>query len=113
MVFAKGILNINASVGLNVDDFNMLNFSYEVKDNYDDQTGAFNSWTSYSYYIPVSEITLNLVANLGAEQTDYFEITWGKNQLSFANGEYYNIADNVPLDIGGVYSLIIQLIQAP
>jgi hypothetical protein len=112
MVYAKAIINFQASVGLDVDGNNVLNFTYEVKDNYDDDSGAFDSYNQYSYYIPVSEITLNLVANLDAEQTDYFEMSWSKNQLAFAVGEYYSIDANATLNVANVYSLISSIIYA-
>ena len=112
MVFAKGIMNIQALVGLDVDGNNVLNFGYEVKDNYDNDSGAFDSYNLYSYFIPVSEITLNLVINLDASQTDYFEMSWSKNQLAFAVGEYYDIDNNVPLNVAGIYSGISAIIYA-
>ena len=113
MVFAKGIINIQASVALDVDGNNVFNFAFEVKDNYDDETGAFDSYNLYSYFIPVSEITLQVVQNLEAEQTDYFEMSWSKNQLAFAVGEYYNIDGNAPLNVAGIYAGISAIIYAP
>lgn len=112
MVYAKGIMNIQASVLLDVDGNNVLNFAYEVKDNYDDQTGAFDSYNLYSYFIPVSEITLNLVVNLDSSQTDYFEMSWSRNQLAFAVGEYFDIDNNLSLNVANVYSGISAIIYA-
>jgi hypothetical protein len=112
MVFAKGIMNIQASVALDVDGNNVLNFAFEVKDNFDDQTGAFDSYNLYSYFIPVSEITLQLVQNLDAAQADYFEMSWSKNQLAFPVGEYYNIDGNAPLNVADIYAGISAIIYA-
>mgnify|MGYP001581216364 CR=1 FL=1 len=106
MVYAKGIRNVQASVGLDVDGNNVLNFSYEVQENYDSDSGAFNSMNQYSYYIPVSKITLKLVENLYAGQTDYFEIHWGQNQIAFGQGEYYSIDLGQLLNPAEVYALI-------
>lgn len=112
MIYAKGIMNFQASVALDVDGNNVLNFAYEVKDNYDDDSGAFDSWNSYSYYIPVSDITLMIVLNQDTGQTDYFEITWGKNQLAFPVGKYYSIDTNTVLNSALVYGLIVSVIYA-
>lgn len=110
MVYAKAITNFQASVGLDVDGNNVLNFAYEIKDNYDSSTVTFDSYNQYSYFIPVSEITLNLVINLDASQTDYFEISWGKNQIAFAVGEYYSIDLGNVLNVANVYALITSTI---
>ena len=112
MVYAKAIINFQASVGLDVDGNNVLNFAYEIKDNYNDSTAAFDSYNQYSYFIPVSEITLSLVINQDSSQTDYFEMSWSKNQLAFPAAEFYSIDSSTLLNVANVYSLIASIIYA-
>tara|TARA_R110000868_G_scaffold405018_1_gene683903 strand:- start:45 stop:383 length:339 start_codon:yes stop_codon:yes gene_type:complete len=106
MVYAKAITNFQTSVGLDVDGNNVLNFAYEVKDNFDEDSGAFDSYNSYSYFIPVSDITLTIVTDLDSLNNSYFEISWGKNQIAFPVGEYYSIDTNTVLNPALVYGLI-------
>lgn len=112
MIYPKAIYNFQVSLTLDVDGNNVLNFAYDIKDNYDSDTGAFDSHNLYSYYIPVSAITLKVVLNQDASTTDYFEINWGKNQLAFAVGEYFSIDANATLEVANVYALIISIILA-
>ena len=111
MIVAKGILNIQATTNLDIDGNNVLNFSYEVKDNYDNDEGTFDSHYAYSYFIPVKDISINIAVNF-AGSTESVEINYGKNQILFTEGEYYNVDASQTLDVGGIYSLISGVIYA-
>jgi hypothetical protein len=111
MIVAKGILNFQATAITDLDGNNVLNFSYEVKDNYDNVEGTFSSHYQYSYFIPVQDISLNLIINFESN-AESFEINYGKNQILFTEGEYYNVDASQTLDIGGVYALISGVIYA-
>ena len=111
MIVAKAILNVNAITIQDLDGNNILSFSYEVKDNYDTVTEEFDSHYLYSNFIPIKDISLNLIINLNGE-TESFEINYGKNQISFTAGEYYTIVGAATLDPGDIYSLISITIYA-
>ena len=100
-VYAKGIQNFAASV---VNGY--LNFAFEVVDNYSDQTSTGDSITQYSYYFPETLISLKLALNLNAGYGELFEISCQNTELSFAQGEYYDIANGVLLDPNAVYGLV-------
>jgi hypothetical protein len=111
MIVAKGILNINATAGTDLDGNNVLNFSYEVKDNYDNDEGTFDSHYAYSYFIPVKDISINIAVNF-AGNTESVEINFGKNQITFTEGEYYDIDSSQTLNVGNIYGGITAVIYA-
>lgn len=100
--YAKGIQNPAASV---VNGF--LNFSYEVVDNYNTVTSTGDSTTAYSYYFPADAVSLTLLINQDSSLGELFELSYQNVQLSFTQGEYFDISNGVLLDPGAVYSLII------
>ena len=112
MIIAKAISNINASTTTDIDGNNILQFSYDLKDNYDTDTTGFDSFYSYVYNIPVKDLSLKLITNQDDEYTEYFEIRYGNNQISFANNEYYLVDNSQPLNPGLLNTLITQLIYA-
>jgi len=109
MIVAKGILNVNLTTITDLDGNNVLNFSYEIKDNYNNSTGAFNSHYAYSYFIPVKDISINIAVNF-AGSTESVEINYGKNQILFTEGEYYDIDSSQTLNVGNIYSAITSII---
>ena len=87
MILAKAIIDISLTIDLDVDGNNVVFFLYEVKDNYDTETLTFDSHYQYGYYIPVKDISQSLSINLEGS-LDHFEISYGKNQISFSEGQY-------------------------
>lgn len=100
-VYAKGIQNFAATVSNGY-----LNFTYEVIDNYSDQTSSGDSTTLYSYYFATNAVSLKLITNLSEGSNILFELSCQNEQISFASGEYYDIANGITLEVGAVYSLI-------
>jgi hypothetical protein len=103
MTVAKGITNIQATLTTDLDGYNVLNFAYEVKYNFDTSTTTFDSHYQYSYFIPVKDISINIAVNF-AGSTESVEINFGKNQIIFTEGEYFNIDTGQTLNVGAIYS---------
>jgi len=101
-VYAKGAQNFAASVSNGY-----LNFTYEVIDNYSDQTSSGDSTTAYSYYLPADAVSLIVINNQISGFAELFELSYQNVQISFRAGEYYDIANGIPLQVGAVYSLIV------
>jgi hypothetical protein len=112
MIVSKAIYNINAVTLTDLDGNNVLNFSYEVKDNYDNDEGTFDSHYQYSYNIPIKDLSIKLINNLDDEYTEYFEMKYGNNQISFGSQEYYLIDNSQPLDPGAIYTLVNSIIYS-
>jgi len=108
--YSKGILNLNAVPAGNV--IPQVNISFQIKDNFNDTTLTYDSITEYSYYLPISITSLSLTTDLDSGIGRLFEINCGDIQLSFAYGEYYDIANSQPLNIADVYSLVSVITQA-
>jgi len=62
MIVPKAIDNIIATLILDVDGNNVLNFSYQLKENYNTDTTDYDSYNVYAFLIPVSDIKLNYSA---------------------------------------------------
>jgi hypothetical protein len=105
MIVAKGITNIGATTTTDLDGNNVLIFTYDIKYNFNNSTNAFDSHYQYNYFIPVKDITINTGYNI-AGFMESVEINYGKNQLLFTKGEYYNIDITQTLDVAIIYSLI-------
>jgi len=110
MIVAKAIFNINASTFTDLDGNSVLQFSYEVKDNYDTDTTGFDSFYAYVYNIPVKDLSLKLVNNQDDEYTEYFEMKYGNNQISFGSQDYYNVENSQSLNPAAISALITPLI---
>lgn len=108
--YSKGILNFNAAPAGNF--IPQINISFEVKDNFNDTTLTYDSLTSYSYFFPISNTSLSITTDLDNGLTRLLEVNCGDVQLSFAYGEYYDIANSSPLDIGAVYGAVAAVLQA-
>jgi hypothetical protein len=107
--YAKGIENVSiTAVGTTIP---YINIAFDVKENYNN-TGAYDSYYQYSYYLPIAETSMTLVSNLGDSYTDLFEVTSGKIQISFANGEYHDITNDVPLDVAAIYGMVQSVLLA-
>jgi hypothetical protein len=112
MIVPKAIDNIIATLILDVDGNNVLNFSYQLKENYNTDTTDYDSYNVYAFLIPVSDIKLNLIVSLPSSAASLFEISYGKNQISFPSGEYFSLASGNTLDVSSVYSLVSSTIYA-
>ena len=108
--YSKGILNFNAAPAGNF--IPQVNISFEVKDNFNDTTLTYDSITQYSYYFPIAITSLSLLVDIDSGITKLFEINCGDVQLSFAAGEYYDIANAQPLEIGAIYGAVVSVTQA-
>lgn len=108
--YSKAILNFNAVPAGNV--IPQVNIGFQVKDNFNDTTLAYDSITEYSYYFPIANTTLSLTTDIDSGTTKLLEVNCGDIQLSFADGEYYDIANGGPLNIGGVYAAISVITQS-
>jgi len=102
ITYAKGIQNFAATVANG-----FLNFTYEVVDNYNTDTSTGDSITAYSYYLPADAVSLTIILNQDSGSGEIFELSHQNIQLSFAAGEYYDIANGVLLDPNAVYGLVI------
>jgi len=111
MIVAKGITNIGATTVTDLDGNNVLNFAYEVKYNFDTSTTTFESHYQYSYFIPIKDISINIAVNF-ANNTESVEINFGKNQIIFTEGEYFDIDLGQTLSVGNIYSGIVSTIYA-
>ena len=107
MIVAKAIENMDAVLALDVDGNNIINFYYEVKYNYDTETLTFDSHYQYSYFIPVKDISQILSVNLEGSLY-HFEINYGKNQISFSEGEY-SLPDGTVFQPSNVQAFFAQI----
>lgn len=102
ITYAKGAQSFGATVANG-----FLNFTYEVVDNYNSGTSTGDSTTAYSYYLPADAVALTLLVNQSSGNTELFELSYQNVQISFSAGEYFDINNEVTLDVNGVYVLII------
>ena len=108
--YAKSISNFNATaIGTTIPQ---INIAFEVKENFNDTTLAYDSYNSYSYYLPIDKVSMTLLTDMEVGLTRLLEVNCGDLQISFAYGEYYDEANSTTLDIGGVYSLISAIVLA-
>ena len=98
--YPKAVQNFNAVV-LN----GFLNLIYEQVENYNTDTSTGTNINQYSYYFPITTISLKLIKVEAINSL--FEISCQNEQLSFAEGEYFDITNGILLDPGAVYSLIL------
>jgi hypothetical protein len=108
MIVAKGITNIGATTTTDLDDNNVLIFTYDIKYNFN-LPNTFDSHYQYNYFIPVKDITIYNSYNF-AGYMESVEINFGKNQILFTQGEYYDIGTGQTLNLGTIYSLITSAI---
>ena len=102
--YAKACDNFSAVIDSQT---GLLNFSYDL---FYDWNPGDNTWTTYetiSYFITPSLISMKLVVDGNNATTNLFELSWGNNQVSFASQEYWDKANDVTLDPGAVYGLIL------
>lgn len=102
IIYAKGAQNFAATV---VNGF--LNFYFEVVDNYNTDTSTGDSTTVYSYYFPADTVSLILVLNQTTGLGDLFELSYQNQQVSFKQGEYFDINNGILLDPNAVYGFVV------
>jgi hypothetical protein len=107
MILAKVIIDINGVLKTDLDGNNVINFYYEVKENYNTETLAFDSYYQYSYFIPVKDISQSLDTNLEGN-LEHYEISYGTNQLAFSYGDY-SLPDGTVFNPGVVSSFFAQI----
>jgi hypothetical protein len=105
MIVAKAITNIDTNTTTDLDSNNVLIFTYDIKYNYNTANGEFDNHYQYNYYIPVKDISINTSYNF-ASTAESVEINYGKNQILFTEGEYYNIDTFQTLNVGVISALI-------
>ena len=105
MIVAKAITNIDTNTTTDLDSNNVLIFTYDIKYNYNTANQEFDNHYQYNYFIPVKDISINTSYNF-ASNLESVEINYGKNQILFTKGEYYNIGTGETLDVSLIYSLI-------
>ena len=101
-IYPKGVQNFAASISNGY-----LIFSFDIIENYSDQTSSGDSSIGMSYFFPGNAVTLTLLTNYNEGYADLFELSYQNQQVSFTYGEYYDINNGVILDPGAIYSLII------
>lgn len=104
ITYAKAVSNFNCSI-INT---NYWLLSFDVYDNYNTGTGNYEARNEYSYFL--SSIGTTLLLNSGGGINKQFVINCYNQQIAFNDQEYFDIANGVMLDVGGVYQLVTSTI---